>query len=143
VIRALNDGDLFLIVKDFDPDQIKALLKKTRQPLLLLVKDIPEKSVLESIKKQDSAVGLIWGDEAPAVYVKKLVELKDALGAESIAFANEPCLWDSKTKEDLLEVFSEIAKADINRRELTNIFSGNLLRIMDRARGVREQGSAY
>jgi hypothetical protein len=143
LLRALNDGDLFLIVKDFNPEEIKALLKKTRKQLLLLVKDVPEESVLESIKKKDSAVGLVWGDKDPASYVKKLVELKDALGAQSVVFANEACLWGNKTKEDLLKVFTEIAKVDISRRELSNIFSGNLMRIMDKARGIEEQGSSF
>lgn len=140
VIKAMNDGDLFLIVKDFNPEEIKAVLKKARKPLLLLVKEIPEESVLEALKKKNSAVGLVWGDEEPAVYVKKLVELKEAVGSQSIVFANEASLWSQKAKEDLLKVFSEIAKADINRRELTNIFSGNLMRMIDAARGIQEQG---
>jgi microsomal dipeptidase-like Zn-dependent dipeptidase len=143
VLKAVNDGGLFLIVKDFDPEETKALLKKTRRPLLLLVKDIPEKSVLESVKGKDSAIGLVWGDEDPALYVKKLVELKDALGTQSVVFANELCLWSKKTKEDLLKVFAEIAKVDFSRRELSNIFSGNLMRIMDKARGIQEQGSSF
>jgi aminopeptidase YwaD len=143
VIKAMNDGDLFLILKDFDPDQTKALLKKARKPLLLLAKDIPEKSVLESVKKRDSAVGLIWGDEEPAVYIKKLAELKEVLGTQSIVFINESCLWGEKTKEALLEVFSEIGKSDFDRRELTNIFSGNLMRIMDLARGIQDQGFSF
>ena len=143
VLKAINDGDLFLIVKDFGPEEIKALLKVSRDPLLLLVKDVPEKSVLESIKKKDSAVGLVWGEEEPAVYVKKLIELKDALGTQSVVFANEACLWDKKTKDDLLNLFSEIAKADLGRRDLTNIFSANLMRIMDKARGIQEQEFSF
>jgi hypothetical protein len=138
VLKALNNGDLFLILKDFDPEQAKALMKKARKPLLLLVNDIPDKSVLESVKKRDSAVGLIWGEEESAVYVKKLSELKEALGTESIVFVNELCLWSDKTKEALLLVFSEIAKAEFDRRALTNIFSGNLMRIMDKARGIQD-----
>lgn len=143
VIKAMNDGDLFLILKDFDPDQTKTLLKKARKPLLLLAKDIPEKSVLDSVKKSDSAVGLIWGDEEPAVYIKKLIELKEVLGTQSIVFVNESCLWGDKTKEALLKVFSEIGKFDFDRRELTNIFSGNLMRIMDLARGIQDQGFSF
>ena len=143
LLKAMNDGELFLIIKGFDPEQTKAFLKKTRKPFLLLAKDIPEKSVLESIKRKDSAIGLIWGDEEPALYVKKLVELKDALGADSVVFVNEACLWGEETKEALLRVFSEIAKTNLDRRELSNIFSGNLMRIMDRARGIQEQGFSF
>jgi hypothetical protein len=139
VLKAINDGGLFLLIKDFNPEETKALLKKARKPFLMLVKDIPEKSVLESIKRKDSAVGLIWGGEDSAVYVRKLSELKDVLGAQSIVFVNDACLWDKTTKEDLLKVFAEVAKADFDRRELTDIFSGNLMRIMDSARGIQEQ----
>ena len=58
-------------------------------------------------------------------------------------FANEACLWGKETKEDLLILFSEIAKADLNRRELTNIFSANLMRIMDKARGIQGQEFSF
>jgi hypothetical protein len=61
------------------------------------------------------------------------------LGAQSIVFVNDACLWDRTTKEDLLKVFAQVAKADFERRELTDIFSGNLMRIMDAARGIKEQ----
>jgi hypothetical protein len=71
-----------------------------------------------------------------------LVELKETLGSESVVFADEACLWGEETKEGLIKVFAAIA-ADINRRELTNIFSGNLMRIMDMARGIREQGFSF
>jgi len=47
--------------------------------------------------------------------VKKLSELKEASGTKSIVFVNESCLWGEKTKEALLLVFSEIAKADFVR----------------------------
>jgi aminopeptidase YwaD len=142
-LKAMNDGDLFLIIKDFDPEQTKSLLKRVRKPLLILTENIPEKSVLESVKKSDSAVGLIWGDEEPAVYVKKLSELKEALGTGSIVFVNESCLWSDKTKEALLDVFLEIAKADFDRRALSNIFSGNLMRIIDLARGIQDSGFSF
>jgi hypothetical protein len=142
-LKAINDGDLFLIVKDFGPENTKALLKRARKPLLLLVKDIPEKSVLESIKRKDSAVGLIWGNEEPADYVTKLTELKDALGSRSVVFVNEACMWGKSTKEALLKVFAEIARADFERRELTNIFSGNLMRIMDAGRGIQDQEFSF
>jgi hypothetical protein len=142
-LKAMNDGDLFLIIKDFDPEQTKSLLKRVRKPLLILTENIPEKSVLESVKKSDSAVGLIWGDEEPAVYVKKLSELKEALGTGSIVFVKESCLWSDKTKEALLDVFLEIAKADFDRRALSNIFSGNLMRIIDLARGIQDSGFSF
>jgi hypothetical protein len=143
ILKAINDGDLFLIVKDFGPDKSLALLKRTRKPLLLLVKEVPEKSVLESVKGKDSAIGLIWGDEDPAVYVKKLKELKDNLGTRSVVFVNEGCLWNKSTKEDLLKIFTEIARGDFDRRDLTNIFSGNLMRIMDAARGIQEERFSF
>jgi hypothetical protein len=91
----------------------------------------------------DQPVGLIWGDEEPAVYVKKLSELKEALGTGSIVFVNESCLWSDKTKEALLDVFLEIAKADFDRRALSNIFSGNLMRIIDLARGIQDSGFSF
>ena len=138
ILKALNDGDLFLIIKDFGPECTKALLKRARRPLLLLVKDIPEKSVLETIKRKDSGVGLIWSNEEPAAYVKKLTDLKEALGTRSIVFVNEACLWGQPTKEALLKVFAEIARADFDRSELMNIFSGNLMRIIDEARGIQD-----
>ena len=143
ILKAINDGDLFLIVKDFGPDKTLALLKRSRKPLLLLAEEVPEKSVLESIKRKDSAIGLIWGDEEPAVYVKKLAELKDNLGTRSIVFVNEACLWSKSTKEDLLKSFTEIARGDFDRRDLTNIFSGNLMRIMDAARGIQEERFSF
>jgi hypothetical protein len=143
ILKAINDSDLFLIVKDFGPDQTLALLKRTRKPLLLLVKEVPEKSVLESVKRKDSAIGLIWGDEEPAVYVKKLAELKDNLGTRSVVFVNEACLWNKSTKEDLLKIFTEIARGDFDRRDLTNIFSGNLMRIMDAVRGIQEERFSF
>lgn len=143
ILKALNDGDLFLIIKDFDPDQTEALLGKTKKPILLLEKEIPGEKVLELVKNSDSAIGLVWGDEEPAVYVNKLGELKEALGTQSIVFVNESCIWAEETKAQLLKVFSEIAEADFDRRELTNIFSGNLMRIMDLARGIQDQGFPF
>lgn len=143
LIKALNDGDLFIIIKGFDAEQTKVLLKKTRKPLLVLSKDIPEEDICNLIKTNNSAVGLIWGEEAAAAYIERLEKLKEALGARSVVFVSEACLWSDETKSELFKIFAEIAETEFDRRELTDIFSGNLMRIMDEARGIQSQESYF
>jgi hypothetical protein len=61
ILKAMNEGDLFVIIKGLDPDQTKALLTKVRKPMFVLVKDIPEKEILDMAKTNESAGGFLGG----------------------------------------------------------------------------------
>lgn len=140
IVKALNANGLLLIVEGLDASQIKALLESSNKPLILLEKDLPDKDVLELIKKKKSALALIFSpEEDSSSYFKKLDEVKNDIGSDYLMIVNEQCLWGEKGKEQMLGLISEIIKSKIKRpgRDVPNLFSSTFLRVLDKARGEK------
>ena len=101
---------------------------------------MPDKDVLELIKKKKSALGLILSPgEDSSSYFKKLDEVKNVVGTDFLMIVNEQCLWGEKGREQMLGVISEIIKSKYKRpgRDVPNLFSSTFLRVLDKARGER------
>ena len=136
IIEALSKSGLLLIVSSLESSQEKILLENTKKPLILLEKDLPDKEVLELIKKTKSALGLILSrGEEGAFYFTKLEEARKALGSEYLMIVNQECLWKEAGKEQMLDVISERLKVKFETGEVPNLFSATFLRVLGRARG--------
>lgn len=135
ILKALNSSGILPLVKGASGFEAKALLEASRKPLVLIERDIPAKEVMELIKKKESALGLIWGSEEPAAYIKTLGEAKEAIGSEYLMMVNGPCLWKSEGKDQMLKIISEIIKAKFGRSDLSDIFSSTFMRALRKARG--------
>jgi len=136
ILKAVNESGLLLGFKGLNASQEKSLLNASKKPVILLSKDLPDEETQELIKKKKSAIGLILSqDDEPAAYFEKLDEAKKSLGTEYLMIVNEQCLWGKAGKEHMLKVISEILKAKYERSDISNIFSGTFLRILDKVRG--------
>lgn len=143
IIKAVNTSGLLLLVKGVDSSQAKALLKGSKKPPVFLVKNLPDKEVIELIKEKDSALGLLLGsEEDPASYFLKLDEAKKAIGTEYLMMINELCLWEGAGKDQMLKVITEIIKAKYERSDISNPFSATFLRVLEKARG-EERSMAF
>jgi len=133
-LEALGKAGLLLIVKGLNPPQAKALLENTKKPVLLETNALPDKDILDLVKKTESAVGLILakGGDATAL-VKMIDEAKQALGSEYVALVNETCLWEKLGKDQMLDVIAELLKLKYETVDLANLFSGSFLRALNRA----------
>ncbi len=139
IIKAINSSGLLLLVKGASGLEAKALLNASKKPLIFLEKELPDKEILGLIKKKESALGLIWTSEEPAVYFNKLEEAKKAIGSEHLMMVNGPCLWESEGKNQMLRIISEIIKAKYERSDLSNIFTSTFMRVLNKTRGVSGQ----
>ncbi|NIM90867.1 MAG: M20/M25/M40 family metallo-hydrolase [Candidatus Aminicenantes bacterium] len=140
IVKALNANGLLLVVEGLDASQAKALLEGSKKPLVLLERDLPDKDILELIKKNKSALGLILSPgEDSSSYFKKLDEVKNAIGTDYLMIVNEQCLWGEKGKEQMLGLISEIIRSKYKRpgRDVSNLFSSTFLRVLDKARGEK------
>jgi microsomal dipeptidase-like Zn-dependent dipeptidase len=139
IVKALNASGLLLVVAGLEASQTKALLEGSEKPLVLLGNDLPDKDVLELIKKKKSALGLIFSSgKDSSSYFKMLDEVKNAVGTDYLMMVNEQCLWGKKGREQILGVISEIIKAKYKRPDVPNIFSSTFLRVLDKARGEKD-----
>ncbi|MCK4263649.1 MAG: hypothetical protein KAX27_01780, partial [Candidatus Aminicenantes bacterium] len=78
-------------------------------------------------------------DADPAAYFKKMDKVKKAIGTQYLMMVNEQCLWGNSGKNQMLNVISEIIKAEYERSDLSNIFSSTFLRVLNKARGDGSQ----
>lgn len=142
ILRSINKSGLLLLVQGTDTAQAKALLEGSSRPLVLLEKELPDKDVMELIKKKESALGLIWNNEMdPAAYMKKIEDVKEAIGTQFLTMVNEDCLWKDEGKGQMLKVISEILKVKYERADTSNIFSSTFLRVLRKARGEEDSSS--
>lgn len=140
IVKAVNTSGLLLCVKGANASQSKALLEGSKKPLVFFEKDLPDKDVLDLIKKKESAIGLILTVDAdPTAYFKKMDKVKKAIGTQYLMMVNEQCLWGNSGKNQMLNVISEIIKAEYERSDLSNIFSSTFLRVLNKARGDSSQ----
>lgn len=139
IIKAINSSGLLLLVKRASELEAKALLNASRRPLILFEKELPNKEILDLIKKKESALGLIWTNEEPVEYFNKLEEVKKAIGTEHLIMVNGPCLWKSESQNQFLKIISEIIKAKYERSDRSNIFTSTFVRVLNKARGTSSQ----
>jgi hypothetical protein len=134
VLEALAKANLLLIVNGLNPAQAKALLENAKKPVILETSSLPDKELLDLVKKTESAVGLVLGkDEEAGSFVNKIIEAKKTIGPEYLAIVNENCLWQNPEKERMLNVIAELLKAKFEIAELANLFSGSFTRALERA----------
>jgi aminopeptidase YwaD len=135
IVEALGKANLLLIVKGLDPAQAKALLENVKKPVLLETKGLPDKDVIDLVKKTNSFIGLILGkDEDAAAYFKRIDEAKKAAGAEFLSIVTENCLWSQPGKDQMIKLIGELLKAKYENEDISNLFSGTFMRALSRAR---------
>jgi len=134
ILGALEKANLLLIVGGLTFPQAKTLLENSKKPLLLKMTALPDKDILDLVKKTESAVGLVpaTGEDASS-YFKKIDAAKKAVGAEYLSIVNETCLCQDAGKEQMLNVIAELLKAKFEIGELANLFSGSFTRTLERA----------
>jgi hypothetical protein len=140
-LDALWQAGLMVIVRGTDSAQSKALLENAKKPVLLMVESLPEKDVLDLVKKTGSALGFVFGkDEEAATYFKKLDEAKKAIGTETLVIVNENCLWGEGAKGQMIDLIGEMLRAKYENEEMANLFSGTFLRTLEKARSTDTAG---
>jgi hypothetical protein len=132
-IKAVNASGLLLLVKGLNASQAKVLLKESQKPMVLLLKEVPDKETLDLIKEKQFVLGLIIGAEEDAgAYFKKLDQAKEAIGSQYLMIVNENCLWGKAGKDQMLNVISEMLKAKYGRMDFSYLLQ-NLVRVLRRA----------
>jgi hypothetical protein len=138
IMEALGKANVLAIVKGLDSPQAMALLSNSARPLMLQTNTLPDKEVLDLVKKTGSTVGMVLGNrEDPASYARKIDEAKKAIGTEYLSIVSENCLWENEGKEQMLSVIAELLKAKHENEDLANLFSGAFMRALNRARAER------
>ena len=138
IIEALGKANLLAIVKGVDSAQAKALLSNSEKPLMIQTSSLPEREVLDLVRKTGSTIGMILGNgDDPTTYAKKLDEARKAIGTEYLSIVSENCLWEADGKERMLNVITELLKAKYENEDLANLFSGAFMRALNRARAER------
>ena len=123
----------------FDASGVHEEGKKTLEALgkaglLLETNALPDKDILDLVKKTESAVGLILAKGGDAAALGKMIdEAKQALGSEYVALVNETCLWEKSGKDMMLDLIAELLKLKYETGDLANLFSGSFLRALNRA----------
>jgi len=135
IVEALGKANLLLIVKGLDSAQSKIFLENSKKPVLLAVNNLPDKDVIDLIKKTNSSIGLVLGkDEDGVSCFKRLDEAKKTIGTGYLSIVAENCLWDKAGKEQMIKLIRELLKAKYENDDLANLFSGTFLRALARAR---------
>jgi hypothetical protein len=134
IVEAVGKANLLLVVKGLNSAQTKSLLAGAVKPVVLRTNSLPDKDILDLVKKSESTLGLVLGkDESAASYVAKLDAAKKAVGAEYLAIVAEQCLWGQAGRGQMLDVTAELLKAKYEVGELANLFSGAFMRALNRA----------
>ena len=71
---------------------------------------------------------------AAAAYFEILNKAKEAVGTEHLLIVNEDCMWKDAGKGQMVDVISEIIKAEYDRGDFRNVISGTFLRVLTAAR---------
>ncbi len=136
-LDAIGQAGLLMIIRGTDSVQSKALLENARKPVLLEVHGLPEKDIIDLVKKTGSALGIVFGkDEDAGAYFKKLEEAKKTVGTETLAIVNENCLWGETTKGQMIDLIGKLLGAKYENEEIADLFSGTFLRTLEKARSA-------
>ncbi|MBD3414962.1 MAG: M20/M25/M40 family metallo-hydrolase [Candidatus Aminicenantes bacterium] len=134
VIRALNQSGMLFILRQANPTQVKAILKCSKDPVFLIYQNLPDEEVLEAIKKDSSGIGFILSqDTEPSEYLETIDQAVQAMGSEYVAIVNEFCLWKQDGQNKMMDVISVMIQAEYDRSDLSHLFSGTFLRILQEA----------
>ena len=71
-----------------------------------------------------------------ATYFEQLDKVKEAIGSQYVMIVNENCLWKEAGKGQMLDLISDILKADYGRYDFSNVLSGTFLRLVTAVRIV-------
>jgi hypothetical protein len=136
IVKALNKSGLLLLAKGLKKSQEKSLLEATTKPLILIKKELPEKEVMDLLKKKDSALGLLLTQNADAkIYFAKLDEAKKILSREHLMIINEESLWAKSGQDRMITVLSEMLNAQYGWRDIFSLFNRTFRRILVTCRG--------
>ena len=142
VVEAIGKANLLLVVGGLDAAQGKAILENAKKPVFLKTGAVPEKEVIDLVKKTGSVIGLVMAkDEGAAAYFKKLDAAKKAAGAPYVAIVTENCLWTEAGKTQMVGVIGEMLKAKYENDDLTNLASGAFMRALRAARATEAAGT--
>ncbi len=135
-LKEVNKSGLLFFYWGINDDQTRFLLEKSTRPFILVRNGLPAKEILDLIKKEKSVLGLVFGtDEDPEAFFKKLDEAKKAIGDGSILLMTERDLWTPEAQAQMLKLITEMIKADYERSDFSNLFSGAFLRVWNAAKG--------
>jgi len=91
--------------------------------------------VFDLVKEKEAAIGLVLVKGAVAAeYFEILNKAKEAGGTEHLMIVNEDCVWKDAGKGQMVDVISEIIKAEYERGDFRNVISGTFLRVLTAAR---------
>jgi microsomal dipeptidase-like Zn-dependent dipeptidase len=136
IIEASNKGGLLLMVGGTNASQATALLEFSKKPIVLLETEVPAPELMTLVKDKNAAVALVLKETTANEFFKKVGQLKEFIGTKYVMIVNEDCVRHEAGKTAMLDVVAEFAKADYEREDFANIFSGTFLRILDEARDV-------
>jgi microsomal dipeptidase-like Zn-dependent dipeptidase len=134
LVTALNRSRLLLLISGMTDSQSKGLLENLESPVILFRKDLPEADILKQIKERDGLLGLILDGSTSSSYYKKLNEARTLLGGDHVSIIVEENIWDEAAKKSVLEVLSNMLKANEEWQDLVNLWSLNFLKYLDRTR---------
>jgi hypothetical protein len=140
-VEALGKANLLLVVKGLDAAQSRSLLENAKKPVFLETAGVPDKDIVDLVKKTNSAIGLVMGKDEDAVsYFRKLDAAKKTAGAEYVAIVTENCLWGDAGKAQMIGLIGEMLKAKYENDDLSNLASGAFLRALGAARATEPAG---
>jgi len=135
IIDQLNKTKLLIIAKGLETAEAKVLLENYKKPFFWITKTVPDKDVIDLMKKNGTVIGLVFGkDEDGAAYFKRLDEAKKAVGAPTLAIVNKNSLWGKAAKDQYYKMLSEMFKAKYENMDFSMLFSGSFMSVLNRAR---------
>ncbi len=138
-VNRLQSQGLAVILSDLTPRQTAGSLQAASGPLFLVVKDLPDDTILKLVQKTDSAVGLIYEDgDDPAAFMKKVEHAKKLIGIEHVGLYSLCSVETDKGRKELLDLMTLLISAEYTRKDLYYLFSGSFLRILCTMRGEEE-----
>ncbi len=140
-VEALGKANLLIVAKGLDAAQSRSLLENAKKPVFLETAVLPDKDVIDLVKKTGSAIGLIMAkDEDPAAYFKRLDEARKAAGSSYAGLVAENSLWSDAGKAQMIGLIGEMLKAKYENEDLSNAVSGAFLRALGAARATEAPG---
>jgi len=134
VIESLDKSGILLILKNINHARAKVVIEASKKPVFLISESLPEKELLDVLKKKESGIGLVLGsDSEPSDYIEILEKAVKTIGSENVAIVNEDCLWGEEGKNKMLDLFSEVLETEYERGDISNLFSGTFLRLLQAA----------
>jgi len=136
LIEALNKSGILLIVKQADEAQAKAVIEASKKPVFFISKNLFDKEIQDKLIQKESAIGLmLTQDSNPSEFLDTLEEAVKTLGSENVVIVNEFCLWKDEGKNKMLGIIAGMIKAEYDRGDISDLFSGTFLRLLQTDKG--------